>query len=102
MPSGVCPRPVFSAYDIFRGAGLPPGVLNVMCDRSDRFVQELCDNLSVSGVVASGCGKAIEDLMFLSVNDELRFVNEVKGMNPVVVASPGDYGKAANAILESA
>lgn len=102
MPSGVCPRPVFTAFGILRNAGLPPGVINVVCDRSDRFVGELCDNLDVTGVVASGCGKAIEDMMFLSVNDGLRFVNEVKGMNPVVVQSPGDYAKAAVTILDSA
>ena len=102
MPSGACPRPVFSVFDIFRSAGLPDGVLNIVCDRIDRFIPELCDTLEVMGTVASGCGPSMDELMFLAVDDDMHFVNEVKGMNPVVVSAPSDMKKAASAILESA
>ena len=102
MPSGACPKPVFSAYELFKLAGVPDGVINVVCDRIDRFIPELCDTLEVIGTVASGCGPAMDDLMFLAVDDDMQFVNEVKGMNPVVVAAPGDVKKAAVTILESA
>ena len=102
VPSGACPKPVFSAFDVFRTAGLPDGVLNVVCDRVDRFIPELCDTLEVMGTVASGCGPAMDEMMFLAVDDDMHFVNEVKGMNPVVVSAPGDMKKAASAILESA
>jgi len=102
MPSGACPRPVFSVFDVFRSAGLPDGVINIVCDRVDRFMPELCDTLDVLGVVASGCGPSMDEMMFLAIDDDMHFVNEVKGMNPVVVCSPGDMKKAASAIIDSA
>ncbi len=102
MPSGVCPLPVFSIYNLFVKAGLPSGVLNIVTDRLDRYVTELSDDLHVSGVVASGCGKGIDDLMFLMVDDGLDFINEVKGMNPIVVAHPANMKKAVSDVLESA
>ena len=63
---------------------------------------ELSDDLNVSGIVASGCGKGMDDLMFLMVDEGLDFINEVKGMNPIVVAHPSDVKKAAADVLESA
>ena len=102
MPSGACPKPVFAAYELFKLAGVSDGAINVVCDRVDRWIGDLCDNLNVYGVVASGCGQIMDDMMFLAVDDDLRFVNEIKGMNPVVVSSPGDMKKAANTILDSA
>ncbi len=102
MPSGVCPIPVFTVYNLFVKAGLPAGVINIVTDRLDRYVTELSDDLNVSGVVASGCGKGIDDLMFLMVDDGLDFINEVKGMNPIVVAHPSNMKKAVTDVLESA
>lgn len=102
MPSGICPLPVFSVYELFVKAGLPAGALNIVTDRLDRYVTELSDNMDVSGIVASGCGKGIDDLMFLMVDDGLRFINEVKGMNPIVVAHPANMKKAVADVLESA
>lgn len=101
MPSGTCPKPVFAAYELFKLAGVPDGAINVVCDRVDRWINSLCDNLNVMGVVASGCGQTMDDMMFLAVDDDLRFKNEIKGMNPVVVSSPGDMKKAAVAIWDS-
>jgi acyl-CoA reductase-like NAD-dependent aldehyde dehydrogenase len=40
--------------------------------------------------------------MFLQIDDELRFVNEIKGMNPILVPRPADVKKAAKDVLESA
>ncbi len=102
MPSGICPLPVFTVYDLFVKAGLPAGVLNIVTDRLDRYVTELSDDLNVTGIVASGCGKGIDDLMFLMVDDGLDFINEVKGMNPIVVVHPSNMKKAVADVLESA
>jgi len=102
MPSGVCPLPVFTVYDLFVKAGIPNGVINIVADRLDRYVTELSDDMNISGVVACGCGKGMDDLMFLMVDDGLDFINEIKGMNPIVVAHPNDVKKAAADVLESA
>ena len=102
MPSGVCPLPVFTVYDLFVKAGIPNGVINIVADRLDRYVTELSDDMNITGIVACGCGKGMDDLMFLMVDDGLDFINEVKGMNPIVVAHPNDVKKAAADVLESA
>ena len=102
MPSGNCPLPVFTIYDLFVKAGIPEGVINIVSDRLDRYVTELSDDLNIAGIVASGCGKGMDDLMFLMVDEGLEFINEIKGMTPIVVAHPADIKKAAADVLESA
>ena len=102
MPSGNCPQPVFAVYELFQKAGIPDGVINIVSDRLDRYVTELSDDLNVAGIVASGCGKGMDDLMFLMVDEGLEFINEIKGMNPIVIAHPSDIKKAASDVIESA
>ncbi|MCQ2085196.1 MAG: aldehyde dehydrogenase family protein [archaeon] len=102
MPSGNCPQPVFTVYDLFVKAGMPNGVINIVSDRLDRYVTELSDNMNITGIVASGCGRGMDDLMFLMVDDGLDFINEIKGMNPIVIAHPSDIKKAAADVLDSA
>lgn len=102
MPSGSCPSPVFSIYELFVKAGIPDGVINIVSDRLDRYVTELSDDLNITGIVASGCGKGMDDLMFLMVDEGLEFINEIKGMNPIVIAHPSDIKKAAADVLDSA
>lgn len=101
-PSGSCPTPVYTLYRMFEKAGLPGGVMNIVSDRLDRYVTALSDDQNVSGVVASGCGKAMDELMFVPVDEGLGFVNEVKGMTPIIVANPSDMKRAAADVLESA
>lgn len=102
MPSGNCPLPVLTVNDLFVKAGLPDGVINIVADRLDRYVTELSDDMNITGIVASGCGKGMDDLMFLMVDEGLDFINEIKGMNPIVIAHPNDIKKAADDVLESA
>ncbi|MDR3206167.1 MAG: aldehyde dehydrogenase family protein, partial [Candidatus Methanoplasma sp.] len=101
-PSGLCPLPVYIFYSILESAGLPDGVLNLIVDSRDETHTELAENMELAGLVASGSGKNMEDMMFLQVDDELRFVNEIKGMNPFIVHRPSDIKKAAKDIVDSA
>ena len=102
MPSKYAPVPVFYIYDILVNAGLPDGVLNVIVDRFDASTASLANNLDVIGVVAAGSGDRLEDLIFLQTDEELRFINELKGMNPVFVYKPGSMKDAAKKIVRSA
>ncbi|MDR0887744.1 MAG: aldehyde dehydrogenase family protein [Candidatus Methanoplasma sp.] len=102
IPSRTCPVPVYQLYGIFEKAGLPGGVLNLIVDRKDDPSEELAEDPRLAGLVASGTGKNLDDLMFLQIDDELRFVNEIKGMNPILVHRPADIKKAAKDVLESA
>ena len=104
IPSVRSPVPVYAMYDILEEAGLPVGVMNVLVDRSMKFkcTTDLANNLDVSGVVAAGSGQRMEDLMFLQMDDELRFINEIKGMNPILVYRPSSMKEAARTVLDSA
>jgi acyl-CoA reductase-like NAD-dependent aldehyde dehydrogenase len=41
-------------------------------------------------------------MMFLQIDDELKVLNELKGMNPIIVHRPSDVNAAARDILSSA
>ena len=102
-PSNLCPLGVFDFYKAVEKLGLPGGVLNLVVDRvEEESTKELANDMRLRGVVASGTGDRMEDMMFLQIDDELRFVNNLKGMSPIVVHRPGDVKAAARAIVESA
>ena len=102
MPSKYAPVPVYYIYDILVQAGLPDGVMNIIVDRFDASSASLANNLDAIGVVAAGSGDRLEDLIFLQADDELRFVNELKGMNPIFVYKPASMKDAAKKVVRSA
>ncbi len=101
-PSKHCPLPVYSFYESIGRYGLPGGVLNLVVDRKDESTEALANDMRVVGIAASGSGDRLEDLMFLQVDDELKFINDIKGMNPAIVYRPADIKAAARSIVESA
>lgn len=101
-PSKHCPIPVYRFYDLVEKFGLPDGVLNLIVDRKDSSTEELANDMRVMGIVATGSGERLEDLMFLQVDDELRFINEIKGMNPAILYRPSDMKAAVRDIIDSA
>ena len=102
-PSNTCPTPVYMFYELMDRYGLPGGVLNLVVDRAESAsTEELANDMRVTGVVACGSGERLEDLMFLQVDDELKFINEIKGMNPAIVYRPSDMKATVKNILESA
>ena len=102
IPSKHAPVPMFMFFDILRAAMLPAGVFNLVVGRRNKLTALLTDNENISGIVAAGSGERMEDLMFIQTNDELRFVNEIKGMNPVLVYKPKNMAAAAESILKRA
>ena len=101
-PSKFCPVPIFMFYELVERTELPGGVLNLIVDRKDESTEALANDMRVNGVVATGSGDRLEDLMFLQVDDELSFINEIKGMNPAIVYRPSDMKAAVKAIIDSA
>ena len=102
IPSAHSLMPVCTLYEMFVEAGLPDGVMNIIFDSSSRSSLDLANNLDVIGVAAAGLGERMEDLMFLQTDDELRFINEIKGMNPILVYKPSSMRSAAKAVLAAA
>lgn len=102
LPSMRCPMPMFIFNNILQDAGLPDGVFNIVISSEPKTDRELTDDPTIRGLIASGSGDRMEDLMFLPVDDELKFVNEIKGMNPIVVYKSGNLKVVADSIIESA
>ena len=101
-PSKYCPTPIYMFYELMDKFGLPAGVLNLVVDRKDESTEELANDMRVTGIVATGSGERLEDLMFLQVDDELKFINEIKGMNPAIVYRPSNMKDAVRDIVDSA
>ena len=54
-PSNTCPMPIYDFYSTTERSGLPGGVLNLVVDRNEyESTQELANDMSLRGVVASG------------------------------------------------
>ncbi len=102
-PSNTAPLAVFDFCMTMERFNLPGGVLNVVIDRlEDESTAELANDMRLRGIVASGSGRRMEDMQFLMIDDELRFVNNIKGMSPCIVHRPGSMKQAARQIIESA
>ena len=102
IPSKYMPIPLYTMYDMFVRAGLPDGVFNLITDRFDSTTNSLANNVDLAGIVATGSGERMENLMFMQADDEIRFINELKGMNPIFVYKPASIKEAARKIVRSA
>ena len=101
VPPKECPFPVYAVYEIIAPL-LPDGVLNVIFDRTGKAANALIENESIVGVAAIGRSDRFEDLMFAAVNDQLLFIGEFKGMNPLVIYKPSSMQTAASIAVASA
>ncbi|MBE6528115.1 MAG: aldehyde dehydrogenase family protein [Thermoplasmata archaeon] len=101
-PSKYCPMPAHMFYNLMEKYQLPDGVLNLIVDRKEYSTEELANDMRVMGLVATGSGERLEDLMFLQVDDEMKFINEIKGMNPALVYRPSDMKATVKNIIDSA
>jgi len=101
IPPKECPFPVYMVYDIL-AATLPDGVLNVIYDRRGKATSVLTENENLAGIAVAGRSDRFEDLMFSAVGDELAFISEFKGMNPLIIYRPASMQAAADITLASA
>lgn len=102
MPSRFCPIPVYYLYELFEKAGLPPGIMNLIVDRKDETYEQLANDPRLEGIVISGSADYLEDMMFLRIDDELKVINEIKGMNPIIIHKPRNIEEAVDNVLTSA
>lgn len=102
IPSKYVPVPIYVLYDLMVQAGLPDGVFNLITDRFDASTTSLANNMDLAGIVATGSGDRLENLMFMQADDEINFINELKGMNPIFVYKPSSIKDAARKVVKSA
>lgn len=101
MPSRYVPIPIYMIYDILKNAMLPGGVMNIIVDRRGKATEKLLA-MEVAGITAVGSGARMEEMMFLQMDDQLKFVNEIKGMNPILVNRPSNMKQVAETIIARA
>ncbi|MCL2142783.1 MAG: aldehyde dehydrogenase family protein [Methanomassiliicoccaceae archaeon] len=101
IPPKECPFPVYLVYEIM-AAVLPDGVLNLLYDRKGKAMRALAESEHIAGIAAIGRGDGFEDIMFSAAGDDLMFMNEFKGMNPLFVHRPASMQAAAEIAIASA
>jgi len=101
-PSKNCPMPIHLFYNLMEKYQLPDGVLNLIVDRKEYTTADLVNDMRIAGVVGTGAGQRLEDLMFMQIDDDIAFVNELKGMNPVIVYRPSDMKAVVRNVMDSA
>jgi len=101
MPSRYTPVPIYMMYDLISSM-LPPGTINIITDRRGKATMHLTENEEIAGIVAVGSGERTEELMFMQTDENVRFINETKGMNPVLVHKPHNMSQTAHSIIENA
>lgn len=102
LPAMDCPMPMFMFSEILDAAGLPGGVFNILTSDSHETDREIINDPILKGIAVSGNGERIDELMFLPVDHELRFVSEIKGMNPILVHKTENMEAVADSIAQSA
>lgn len=78
---------------------MPGGVLNIAVDFDGESTEELVNDIRISGIIATGSGDRLENLMFIQYNNDLKFINEIKGMNPAIIYKPYSMESTVNDII---
>lgn len=102
-PSSNTPIIACKFAGIFKQAGLPDGVFNLVIGPGSRVGGELVSNKDVSGIVFTGSrdvgyGMARE----FSKTRSRPLIAELGGKNPAIVTESADIGRAADGILKAA
>jgi acyl-CoA reductase-like NAD-dependent aldehyde dehydrogenase len=99
-PPKECPFPVYMMYEIIAASGLPDGILNIIFDPKGK-AGALAEDERIAGIVAAGRSDRFEELMFAGCGG-MKFISDLKGMNPMVVFKPSSMQAAADIALRSA
>jgi 1-pyrroline-5-carboxylate dehydrogenase len=102
-PSSNTPIIACKIAEIFKQAGLPVGVLNLVIGPGGKLGGELVRNKDVSGIVFTGS----RDVGFGMAKEFNRIrprplIAELGGKNPAIVTESADIGKAADGVLKAA
>jgi 1-pyrroline-5-carboxylate dehydrogenase len=102
-PSSNTPIIAYKFAEIFKQAGLPDGVLNLVIGPGGKVGGELVSNKDVSGIVFTGSrdvgyGMARE----FSKTGPKPLIAELGGKNPAIVTETADMSKAVDGVLKAA
>lgn len=102
-PSSNTPIIAFKFAEIFREAGLPDGVFNLVIGPGSRIGRELVRNKDVAGIVFTG-SRDVGYSMAREFSKERPkpLIAELGGKNPAIVTETADIGKAVDGVMKAA
>ena len=94
----------FKIYELFRDAGIPPGVFNYITGLGAVLGDQLVTNDSVSGIAFTGSrttGLGMVSKAFGSGKQKV-FIVEMGGKNPTIISKTADIDKAVSGVASAA
>jgi 1-pyrroline-5-carboxylate dehydrogenase len=102
-PSSNTPIIACKLAEIFKQAGLPDGVFNLVIGPGGKVGSELVGNKDVSGIVFTGSRDVGYGMaQRFSKTRHKPLIAELGGKNPAIVTESADIGKAAEGVLKAA
>jgi 1-pyrroline-5-carboxylate dehydrogenase len=104
-PTSEAPLTALLLYQVFKDAGVPPGVINYVTGPGPNFEEEFTSNRDVAGIAFTGSKDVGMRLYheFLSQQPYPKpILLEMGSKNPVVATSSADINKAVEGIVRSA
>ena len=93
------PAPLLAFGRILHDAGLPPGVVNIICGFGGECGAALVSNPHISRVAFTGGADAARKVIIGTANNFAHTTTELGGKSPVIVFDDADVPSAANAIV---
>src|SRR5918997_984170 len=101
-PSSNTPIIAWKFAQIFKQAGLPDGVFNLVIGSGDKVGNELVSNRDVAGIVFTGSRGIGFHMAKEFVNTRRKLlIAELGGKNPVIVTETADIDKAVDGVLKA-
>ncbi|MEP0825464.1 MAG: aldehyde dehydrogenase family protein [Nitrososphaera sp.] len=102
-PSSNTPIIAFKFAEIFREAGLPDGVFNLVIGPGSKVGGELVRNKDITGIVFTG-SRDVGYRMSREFSKERPrpLIAELGGKNPAIVTETADIGKAVDGVMKAA
>ncbi len=102
-PSSDAPITAFKIVEIFEQAGLPGGVINLVCGSGSNVGAKLAKSSEIAGIAFTGSrdvGYAMAKEFSKSRPRPL--IAELGGKNPAIVTETADLGKAVDGVMKAA
>lgn len=96
-PADTTPLATLRFVELLAGAGLPPGVVNVVTGTGPEAGEALVTHPDVSKIAFTGSTKTGERIMSLAAGGTKRLTLELGGSDPLIVCEDADLGRAASA-----
>ncbi|MEZ0318540.1 MAG: aldehyde dehydrogenase family protein [Pyrobaculum sp.] len=100
-PSSYTPLTALKLYEIFRKAGVPEGVVNVVVGSGEEIFNELLDSPKVSGVSFTGSTAVGLQVAAKAAGRGKKYMIAPSGSDPAVVFKDADLAKAASVVVRA-